>query len=169
MKHPIVLSVLVLAGAVIVAVVVTSSMDEDPVSTGLGTLSIPAIGTTEAGSLDDDSPVFISTNLDGSVSVVGAVSTHLPDDPMGWCDISRTIEDLLHGGRFNSKGQYLTGPGRTDLGTYAFSIDDSGEHIIVLGYIAPTERSADIQPDNPITQWRESESDYLIHPPYLGQ
>lgn len=169
MRHPIVLAVLALAAAVIVVGVVMWVDGRDHESEGLGTLSIPPGETTETAELSDGSPVFISSNLDGTVSVVAAASTHLPDDPMGWCDLSRTIEDLPHGGRFTSKGQYLYGPGHSDLGTYSFSIGDDGQHVVVLAYISPTDRSTDVQPDHPITQWCESESDYLIHPAHVGQ
>lgn len=164
-KHPIVLSVLVLTGAVIAVGVILWALGNDAESDGLGMLAVPATGVTAADTLDDGSPVFISTNLDGSVSVVAAVSTHLPDDPMGWCDVSRTIEDVPHGGKFNSRGQYLFGPAQTDLGTYEFTTTDSGQDVVVLAYITPTGRSADIQPDHPITQWCESPEEFLVHIP----
>jgi hypothetical protein len=81
-------------------------------------LVVPAVGETTGDFLADGTPVFVVHALDGSIRVVEAVSTHLPDDPMGWCAATRTIEDVAHGAKWDETGSYVAGPARSDLGTF---------------------------------------------------
>jgi hypothetical protein len=131
-----------------VAVVVTAAVVIDATSNGVRTsrgfpvvLSVPSLGETEAAVLSDGSPVFVVHDLDGSVEVIEAVSTHLPDDPMGWCPTARTIDDVAHGARWDPQGRYVAGPGRTDLGRYQIEISEDTATVEVVAYIEPSSRS----------------------------
>ena len=108
---------------------------------GLGVLSVPAAGDTEAAELDDGHPVFVVHDPDSGVHVLEAVSTHLVDQHMAWCPTSRTIDDLFHGSRWDTQGRYVAGPAPKDLGRYEFDIQPDGERLVVLSYVEPAPRS----------------------------
>jgi hypothetical protein len=65
---------------------------------------------------------------------------------MAWCAASRTIDDVPHGGRFDVQGRYVSGPGRTDLGSYVIEVEESGTSLAVLSYVEPTVRSETVHP-----------------------
>ncbi|MGI9648889.1 MAG: ubiquinol-cytochrome c reductase iron-sulfur subunit [Acidimicrobiia bacterium] len=127
---------------VLVAVVVSVSSDDSGSDDGLlAVLEVPLLGETESGSLRDGRPVFVVHDLDGTVVVVEAVSAHLPDDSMAWCPSSRTIDDVVHGARWDAQGRYVAGPGRTNLGRYDIEVADGQEELEVRAYIDPPPRS----------------------------
>ncbi len=86
--------------------------------------------------------MFVVHDLDGTVGVIEAVSTHLPDDPMGWCPTARTIDDAAHGARWDPQGRYLAGPGATDLGRYQVEISEDQQTVEVMAYDAPSSRTS---------------------------
>lgn len=133
--------VTVLAIGVAIAVVVVASTADTETPIGLGVLPIPAIGATEPGELHDGHPVFVAHDVDGTLTVVDAVSTHLPDDPMAWCEESRTIDDMAHSARWDAQGRYVAGPAQTDLGTYEYAVDERSHKIVVLMFVAPSGRT----------------------------
>lgn len=161
MKRPLLLGLVLLAVGVAVAAVAIALQDDGAPEGTLGKFDIPDVGVTEPEELVDGQPVFVITDLDGAVSVVAAVSTHLPGDPMGWCPESRTIEDVPHGGRFDVKGRYVSGPGTSDLGTYTVEID--GSSLVVLSYIEPVGRSGIPHPG---MTGDCADGGYEIHPYY---
>lgn len=112
-----------------------------PGSGSLGTLPVPALGETEPEFLDDGHPVFVVHDLDGSVYVIDAISTHIRLDQMAWCPSSRTIDDVFHGSRWDARGRYLHGPGPTDLGSYTFEMTGGGRRVMVMDYVEPQPRS----------------------------
>ncbi len=133
---------------------------------GLGAFPIPAVGEAIPGRLYDGHPVFVTHDLDGTITVVESVSTHLPDDPLGWCEKDRTIDDIAHSARWDAQGRYVGGPAATDLGTYQHMIDDQSGQIIVLLYEPPQTRTKspiDIAADSCIAT-----RDYITHSPRQG-
>jgi len=160
-KRPLLPGLVLLALGMAAAIVAIAIQDDGAPARSLGKFDVPDVGVTEPVELVDGRPVFVSTDLDGAVSVVAAVSTHLPGDQMGWCPESRTIEDVPHGGRFDVKGRYLSGPGTSDLGTYTVEID--GSSLVVLSFIEPTGRS-----DIPYPEMTGdcAHGGYEIHPYY---
>ncbi len=107
----------------------------------LGTFPVPELGQTEPGRLDNGRPVFVVHDVDGTLDVIEAVSTHLPDDLVGWCPSSRTIDDVFHGARWDAHGRYVAGPGPENLGRYTFEMDDSGTELTVISYVPPSART----------------------------
>lgn len=105
------------------------------------TLTVPAIGDTVGDFLVDGTPVFVVHSVDGSVHVVEAVSTHLTDDPMGWCAATRTIEDVAHGAKWDETGRYVAGPARSDLGTFELGLSDEFSDVEVRSYLPAVGRS----------------------------
>ena len=110
---------------------------------GLGVLSVPAVGETQAAELDDGHPVFVVNDPDSGVHVLEAVSTHQSGSHMAWCPTSRTIDDLFHGSKWDSKGRYWAGPAPRDLGRYEFDIQADGERLVIRSYLEPAPRSED--------------------------
>lgn len=135
--------VVVLGGSVALLV----SGGEDAPSVGshllahLGVLAVPDQGDAEPGVLDDGRPVFVVHDLDGSVHVVDAISSHIALDQMAWCPSSRTIDDVFHGARWDAQGRYVSGPGRLDLGRYTFELVDGGTRVVSQAYVEPATRS----------------------------
>ncbi len=116
-----------------------SAAPTNPLS--LARLTVPPVGATEPAFLDDGHPVFVIHDLDGAIYVVEAVSAHLEPDAMGWCPSSRTIDDVLHGARWDDQGRYIAGPGSTDLGTYRTDPSADLRTVVVLEFVPPTSRS----------------------------
>ena len=84
-------------------------------------LRVPALGDAAAAFLADGRPVFVVHHEDGTVSVVDAFSTHTPfgvGKLVGWCDASRTLDDLQHGSKFDEQGRYILGPASSGLVTF---------------------------------------------------
>ena len=160
------ISVTVLAIGAVVAAVVVASMADDDAPIGLGVVPVPTAGSTEPGELHDGHPVFVAHDLDGTVTVLDAISTHLAADPMGWCATSRTIDDIPHGARWDAQGRYVSGPAPTDLGSYEYVIDQRSQEIVVLVYVAPQERSS--SPLDTITYWCGEHGGYEVHPAQSG-
>ncbi|MBT8192120.1 MAG: hypothetical protein KJP22_01865 [Acidimicrobiia bacterium] len=130
------------AMVVVAAVVIDATSNASQTSRGLPVvLSVPNLGETAAAVLSDGHPVFVVHDLDGSVEVIEAVSTHLPDDPMGWCPTARTIDDVAHGARWDPQGRYESGPGATDLGRYQIEIAEDSQTVEVVAYIEPSSKS----------------------------
>ena len=98
------------------------------VATGLSgsdVVTAPAVGETVATFLRDGHPVFVVDHEDGSLSVVDAFSTDAPFGigyMVGWCESSRTFDDLHGGAKFDETGRYVLGPAPTGLATYAASL-----------------------------------------------
>lgn len=130
----------------------------------LGILSVPDVGETDASFLDDGHPVFVVHDVDGTIHVVEAVSTHIVEDQMGWCPSSRTIDDVFHGARWDAKGRYVSGPAPTNLGTYRFEVSDEGSEVTVLAYVEPSPRSE--SPDGMAGPDCVVGGGYQIHPFY---
>jgi len=105
------------------------------------TLAVPAIGDTDGDFLADGTPVFVVLSLDGSIYVVAAVSTHLADDPMGWCEATRTIEDVAHGAKWDETGRYSAGPASSDLGTFELGLSNDFTEVVVRNYLPADGRS----------------------------
>ena len=157
--------VLLAVGMMAVAVIFASTKDADEL-VGLGVLPVPAVGRTEPGELHDGHAVFVAHDLDGTISVLNATSTHLATDPMGWCANSRTIDDILLGARWDAQGRYVSGPSTTDLGSYEYAIDERSNDIVVLMYVVPRERTS--SPLDTITYWCAERGGYEIHPRGAG-
>lgn len=130
--------------AVLVVVILTDLASDDSASTdGLAVLSIPDLAETVPALLNDGHPVFVVHDLDGTVFVVEAVSTHLIDDVMAWCPSSRTIDDVPHGARWDAQGRYVAEPGPSDLGSYETQLLDNQRELVVVAYVVPPPRSED--------------------------
>jgi hypothetical protein len=153
---------LALASGLMVVAVVVASTDDDDYLIGLGVLPAPELGRTDPGVLHDGSPVFVAHDLDGTISVLDATSTHLATNPMGWCATSRTIEDIFRGARWDAQGRYVSGPAPADLGSYEYVIDGRSQDIVVLMYVAPQERTS--SPLDTITNWCAEHGGYETHP-----
>ena len=127
---------------VVVAAVVSVATDDSATDDrSLAVLDVPSIGDTEPGFLRDGRPVFITHDVDGTVMVIEAVSTHNPDDPMAWCASSRTIDAVQHGARWDAQGRYVAGPGPKDLGRYQIRLLADREELDVVAYVDPPPRS----------------------------
>lgn len=126
-------------GVGLVVVLIASACTDT--SEGLGVFSVPEIGETEPGLLEDGHPVFVVHDLDGSVYVVEAVSTHIVDDHMAWCPSSRTINDVFHGALWDAQGRYVSGPGASDLGSYRIDLSNGESELTVVAYVEPLPRS----------------------------
>ena len=130
----------VVVGAIAVIALVSITADS-PAPLALGQFAVPAVGATDPGLLHDGHPVFVAHDLDGTISVVEAVSTHNPADWMGWCPTSRTIDDIFHGARWDAQGRYLSGPGPSDLGLYGYEVGADGESLVVTEYLSTSPRT----------------------------
>ena len=108
---------------------------------GLGVFSVPNVGATESAFLEDGHPVFVVHDLDGTIHVIEAISTHIVEDQMAWCPSSRTIDDVFHGARWDAQGRYVSGPAPTNLGSYEFEVSDGESELTVLAYVQPPPRS----------------------------
>ena len=122
-----------------VLVVVFSLVSCQGADNGLGLLDLPPLGKVEPGVLADGSPVFVVHDLDGTVSVLRAESTHNPAEPVGWCPSSRTVDGVLFGSKWDPHGRYVAGPAPKDLGSYEIRLDS--EQIVVVAYTEPSPRS----------------------------
>jgi hypothetical protein len=158
--------VILLASGVLIAAVVFAAIDDDDSSLGLGVFAVPTIGSTEMKNLHDGYPVFVTHDLDGTISVLDAMSSNLPSDPMGWCATSRTIDDIRRGARWDAQGRYVSGPASNDLSAYEFVIDERFQEIVVLIYVSPRERSS--SPLDTITYWCAEHGGYETHPDQSG-
>lgn len=134
--------VIVLASGALIAALVVAAMDDDDSPLGLGVFPVPTLGGTDMVALHDGHPVFVTHDLDGTVTVLDGVSTHLASNPMGWCATSRTIDDIFRGSRWDSQGRYVSGPASADLSSYEYVIDERSQEIVVLMYITPQDRSS---------------------------
>ena len=167
-KNPLRLALVLIVVGALAAVAYVMWADEPLPAGSLGRFGVPEIGQTKPGELTNGQPVFVSTDLDGSVAVVATTSTHLDGDAMAWCPLSRTIDDVPHGGRFDVHGRYLAGPGRSDLGTYVIEISETGTELVVVSFVEPEGRS--ISPNPPIAnlaKWCD-DGDYELHPQYIN-
>lgn len=160
------ISVVVLAIGMTVAAVVVASTSNDDEPIGLGVLPLPALGSTEPGELHDGHLVFVTHDLDGTVSVLDAISADVESDPMGWCATSRTIDDIYRGARWDAQGRYVSGPAPTDLGSYEYVIDERSQEIVVLMYNVPYERTA--SPLDTTTYRCAEHGGYETHPGQSG-
>jgi hypothetical protein len=159
---------LVLGVAVLVVavfVLLNLGSDDSPSPRGLGVLAVPEVGETDPGLLDDGHPVFVVHDLDGTVVVIEAVSTHLTDDAMAWCPSSRTIDDVFHGARWDARGRYMAGPGPKNLGSYDIQLVDDQHELVVVAYVDPPPRSQ--SPDG-MAGPGCFEGGYEIHPYHGG-
>lgn len=96
--------------------------------------SIPS-GDVSAQRLDDGTPVWVVRHLDrsvGTVSVLGAASTHRPFGAgtlVGWCGRSRGFEDQMHGSTFDEWGGKRAGPAPDHL--HRYDTDLFGNTVVV--------------------------------------
>ena len=84
-------------------------------------LRVPSLGDAAAAFLADGRPVFIVHHEDGTASVVDAFSTHTPfgvGKLVGWCEATRTFDDIQHGSKFDEYGRYILGPASSGLVTF---------------------------------------------------
>jgi len=128
-------------GVGVVVLVVVDAATDDSDGGLLAVLDVPSLGDTESAFLRDGHPVFVVHDLDGTVMVIEAVSTHLPDDRMAWCPSSRTIDDVPHGARWDAQGRYVSGPGPRDLGRYEIEVIEGQEELEVVAYLESPPRS----------------------------
>ena len=84
-----VVGMLSFVGVGVVVLVVVDAATDDSNGGLLAVLDVPSLGDTESAFLRDGHPVFVVHDLDGTVMVIEAVSTHLPDDRMAWCPSRR--------------------------------------------------------------------------------
>ncbi len=136
-----VVGMLSFVGVGVVVLVVVDAATDDSDGGLLAVLDVPSLGDTESAFLRDGHPVFVVHDLDGTVIVIEAVSTHLPDDRMAWCPSSRTIDDVPHGARWDAQGRYVSGPGPRDLGRYEIEVIEGQEELEVVAYVEPPPRS----------------------------
>lgn len=148
-----------------IGVVVSALVSCTEVDAGLGVLDLPPVGSVEPGLLTDGSPVFVVHDLDGTVSVLQAESTHNPEEPVAWCPSSRTIDGLLFGSRWDTHGRYVAGPAPRDLASYQIRLD--GERIVVLAHIESAPRSP--TSDGFAGPNCESTGDYRTHPHFESE
>jgi hypothetical protein len=100
---------------------------------GLGLVDVPPVGQVSAANLADGHPVFVVHQIDGTVEVIDAFSTH---DPYGlsklvaWCPSSRTFDDVFHGSRWDESGTYMLGPAPSGLATYQSTIQPDGRVLV---------------------------------------
>lgn len=160
------ISAVLLASGVVVAAVVVSAVDNDDSAIGLGVFPVPTVGSTDMGNLHDGRQVFVTHDLDGTVSVLDGVSTHVATNPMGWCATSRTIDDIYRGARWDAQGRYVSGPASTDLGSYEYVIDQRSQDIVVLIIVVPQKRTS--SPLDTITHWCAEHGGYETHPGQPG-
>ena len=140
MKSPMRVAIVVLAVGAVVAVAAAVVLD-DPAPVGLGELAMPPIGSTESAFLHDGHPVFVAHDVDGTISVIDAISVHIAEDQMGWCPTSRTIDDIFHGSRWDAQGRYISGPGPSDLGLYEYDLSSDGESLVVVRHLGTSPRT----------------------------
>jgi len=132
--------VIALAAVAVVFFVATAIYQENQPDPPLAVLDIPPNGIAEAAYLNDGSPVFV-VQIDGTVRVVSAVSSHLEEDRIAWCPTSRTVDDLDHGSKWDTSGRYIAGPAPTDLSVYEIETDFDLRTVTVVKEIVPTGRS----------------------------
>jgi hypothetical protein len=161
MKSPIRIAALIVAVAAVAVILLVKITADAPAPLGLGEFSVPAVGATEPGLLHDGHPVFVSHDLDGTVSVIDGISTHNVADWMGWCPSSRTIEDIFHGARWDAQGRYMSGPGPSDLGLYDYEVAADDGSLVVTEYLGTSPRTQ--SPTDP-TGPQCAEGGYEVHP-----
>jgi hypothetical protein len=125
--------VLVVLGTI---VVLRSNTDRSRVNAGMtcsdNRLSVPDEGAS-AEFLCDGTPVFVIRHLDGTVSVLGALSRrawgigHLWE----WCDSARELDDI-HGSKVDEYGLKRGGPAPAGAVIYTFT-QDGHDHVEVTG------------------------------------
>ena len=85
-------------------------------------LDVPAPGTASATMLDDGRPVFVATDVDGTVSVLDAAQP-TPRGRLGslvaWCAEAGIFVSPRDGSRYSSSGELLDGPGERGLLAFA--------------------------------------------------
>lgn len=89
-------------------------------------LPVPPRGDVIAAFAGDGHPVWVIGHLDGRISVLDALSTHVPfaiNKPTWWCPRSRVIEDPFHGARYDEFGEPVGGPAPRGLRPYAFQLE----------------------------------------------
>lgn len=75
----------------------------------------------------------------GGVFAVYQRCTHL-GCRVPWCQTSEGFECPCHGSKFNSMGEYYTGPAPRSLDRFVVSIDGNGDLVIKTGQIIQTPR-----------------------------
>ncbi len=148
-----------------IAVLIDVTSDDSGSTDGLTVLPIPDLGETVPALLTDGHPVFVVHDLDETISVIEAISTHMVDDVMAWCPKSRTIDDVPHGARWDAQGRYVAGPGPRNLGSYSVQVLDNQRELVVVAYIEPPPRS---QSPGGTAGPGCAERGYEIHPYYSG-
>ena len=83
---------------------------------------VPDKGDVRPAALADGTRVLVVHHVDGSLSVVEAVSTHRVhfsvDEQIGWCPGSRSFVEPAHGESWDEWGRYAFGPAPSDLPTF---------------------------------------------------
>lgn len=91
-----------------------------------GGIPVPPRGGVIAAFSADGHPVWVIRHLDGRISVLDALSTHVPfaiNKPTWWCPRSRVIEDPFHGARYDEFGEPIGGPAPRGLRPYEFQVE----------------------------------------------
>ena len=105
-----------------------------------GTLASNAVSMSEL----EDSPygvvnledhnIFVVATEDGPIALVGDAQ-HVANDPVWYCPLSDLFEGPYHGGRFDRRGRYASGPPHRDMDRVAVEIT-GGTVIVDLGNIS---------------------------------
>lgn len=82
--------------------------------------------------------VFIVWN-EGDPLVLSSDAQHLGDDVV-WCESSQLFESPAHGEKFDGRGFYYAGPGRSGMGRYPYAVIDG--HL----YVDPGDLRGDPPP-----------------------
>jgi hypothetical protein len=143
--------------------------DDPSVFLSSGVLDVPLVGEAAATTLGDGRPVFVVHHLDGTVSVVDGVSTHVPwglAKAVAWCPTSRTFDDVFHGAKWNEDGTYVLGPAPSGLVTYETNLLSDGT-VSVGSALSPTPRDTSDR-FSPAGRWCDT-SQNLVYPALPGQ
>ena len=133
------IGLILLTGIAVAGLVVLTRMGGFTSGDPVDFVELPEAGEIRAAILSNGTPVYVAHDIDGTVTVVEALSPLDRGAPMGWCEASRTIEDLRHGGKWDSHGRYVSGPAPSDLARYQTRLD--GDVLAVLGRIPALDRS----------------------------
>jgi hypothetical protein len=161
MKSRIRVAALVVAAGAVAIIALVNITADTPAPLGLGEFALPAVGAIEPRLLHDGHPVFVSHDLEGTISVIDGISTHNVADWMGWCPSSRTIEDIFHGARWDAQGRYMAGPGPSNLGLYEYEVAADDESLVVTEYLGTSPRTQ--SPTGPTGPPCE-DGEYEVHP-----
>lgn len=120
----------------------------------------PAPGEARADHLADGTPVWVIADEHGNVSVLSAISTHVPFGVAKltwWCFTSRTVDDPFHGSTWDEYGVKLGGPAPSGL--VRWSIQPTANLVFIGQPVAapargvrplPADRTRCMSDDDPV-------------------